>query len=183
MKAGALLLLALVACTSAPAPPVQNHECPTAEAIAATARMREFKDARGGVNARGMEVDGSEAGPPDDPWRAVVHYGQWTYGHLNRRMWARVNYAVTCHPHCCYAGPCTLVHDYLSGPFELWHESGERLAKGTFIPEKVQINNNCEGGTTTLRGAISPDSELWDRTGKRITLEEARAAGWLPKGW
>lgn len=179
MRAAVIAVVVLAACHTLPQP-----ECPDQNTLVAETPIRQFTDSRGAVIARGREAArGVGIGSPDDPWRGVVHYGEWTYWYPDGRIKARVNYAVTCHTHCCVAGLCGWVHDYLTGAFDLWYESGQRLARGNFVPKQVRVDNNCEGGATTLRGAISPASEFWDTSGKRISLHDARSAGLLPTGW
>jgi hypothetical protein len=179
MRVAIIAIVVLAACQTLPQP-----ECPDEKALTAETRIREFTNSRGAVIARGREAArGVGIGLPDDPWLGVAHYGEWTYWYPNGQIKARVHYAVTCHTHCCVAGPCGWVHDYFTGEFELWHDSGRRLARGSFVPEQVRVDNNCEGGAITLRGAISPASEFWDNLGKRISLQEARSAGFLPRGW
>jgi hypothetical protein len=172
-------LVILIGCGTVPQP-----ECPSAHSLPGESRVREFTDASGSVIARGREaMRGTGMGLPDDPWLGVVHDGEWTYWYPSGQMRARVNYKVTCHTHCCVAGLCPMIHDYLDAQFELWHDSGEKLARGNFVPARVRVDNNCEGGTVTLRGVISPESEFWDKLGNRMTLADARRAELLPPGW
>jgi hypothetical protein len=179
MRGVITVVVFLAACQTLP-----QEGCHDETTLATDTRIREFTDSRGVVIARGQEaVRGMGLGVPDDPWLGIAHYGEWTYWYPNQQRQARVHYAVTCHTHCCVAGLCGRAHDYFTGEFELWHESGQRLARGSFGPARARVDNNCEGGAMTLRGVISPESEFWDPSGKPIPLRDARAAGFLPTGW
>jgi len=131
-----------------------------------------FKDSAGNVVASGRHL--THGWRVDDrlpPWENVVAVGVWTTWYPNGQMRGRVSYALRCYIHCCSAGPCPQVGAYPVGEFEFRHSNGALKARGTFVPFRLHVETNCQGGDTTTSSRPSPESRAWDESGNEIPMD------------
>jgi len=151
--------------------------------------LRTFRHPNGAVFARGRGLDASW----DDEYELwgsnykrevpATRVGKWEYFYPDGAKKAEVTYALSCYIQCCTPGPCPQIHDYPVGAFVLWYPSGRKLGEGSFVTMTQHINTSCSGGDDTKIGRLSPTSRFWREDGQPMTVEEARAAGYLFAGW
>lgn len=151
--------------------------------------LRTFRHSNGVVSATGRGLSSSW----DDKYERrdgnykrevpATRFGKWQYFYADGSKRAEVTYALSCYLQCCSGGPCPQIHDYPVGNFVLWYPSGRKLGEGSFVTVSQHVNTSCEGGDDTKVGRLAPGSRFWREDGRTMSMEEARAAGYLFAEW
>lgn len=150
---------------------------------------RTFRHPNGALSARGRGLP-SDWDLDKEPWKnydkreiPATRAGKWQFFYADGARKAEVTYALSCYIQCCSGGSCPQIHDYPAGNFVLWYPSGRKLGEGSFVTVTQHVETSCQGGDDTKIGRLSPDSRFWREDGRPMTIEEARASGYLFAGW
>ncbi len=164
-------------------------KCPDERWVERQAEFRTVRYPDGAVLARGR---GLPSGWDDEYERwgssykrevAATRIGKWEYFYADGAKRAEVTYEVSCFIQCCSGGPCPQIHDYPIGSFQLWYPSGRKLGDGSFVAVTKHVDTSCEGGDETKVARLAPSSRFWREDGEPLSVDEARASGYLFHGW
>jgi hypothetical protein len=163
-------------------------DCPDLRSLERQTELRTFRYSNGAVSASGHGLPSNwdneyEMDSIERREVPAIRTGNWQYFYADGTKKAAVTYALACYIQCCTPGPCPQIHDYPVGNFEVWYPSGRKLAEGSFVAITRHVDTSCEGGDDTKAGRLSPDSRFWREDGRPMSVEEARATGYLFAGW
>ncbi len=80
--------------------------------------------------------------------------GHWKEYNTNGVLKREGNYKIGSYIECCYAGPCNQFYHYRTGIWRYYDDNGVLSYELEFVPTKIHIVTNCEGGDDLLFGLV-----------------------------
>ena len=80
--------------------------------------------------------------------------GHWKEYNLNGTLKSEGHFKIGSYVQCCYAGPCNQFYHYRTGIWKYYNDKGVLSYELEFVPTKIHIITNCEGGDDLLFGLV-----------------------------
>lgn len=90
--------------------------------------------------------------------------GTWTYYYQSGSIYSQGVFGIGAFIECQSGGPVRIYYNYEVGQWKYWHENGQLLTTGSYIPRKAVWQNTC-GTDTVLQSAVSPLWTFYDNAG------------------
>lgn len=99
-------------------------------------------------------------------------FGEWTFYYPSGKPYSKGFFLIGAYTSCGAGGPSVVGYHFKAGDWQYWYENGGTMAYGTYKPNTLRVDTNCNFDTLAVT-AITNQWKLYDSLGARLVNVDA----------